>query len=592
MTRLPAGVLALTYLAALSSPANSFSQETTLSTGDRLGLTFSAAGALTGLSFDGSNALSSDVERSPSLSICDVTTGAGIRGGRGQDGCRERMRHFATNVDWTNCRSVRRSAHSDRRAHQGQLSVRDMSGEDRGLLVRFALPIRAKAGGGGTTWRRPHDRRQAGRTRTRRGIREFAALPEWRDKPALNMGSHSVNFCNVITGPVGALLRGAAGPAAHLPHRLRRRRGLFYIVYDVALAAGDQPAQHGRVHVLPLPLRPAVGHAKRVGPVLPPLSALLHEARPGRKGMWMAFSKLSEIDNANEFRFAFQEGRTGAGVRRPARRRQPDLLHPRRACSPTSRTTTRKPIRSLPIERQLAAMRAKFARQTGSAEIFDASGLHDVGGRLSIKRTAVYGHIIAQYNLDPELPYGKHMLDRVHGVFRNYREERGGELDGFYYDGITTGINYRREHFRHAELSARSGTRWPRSPSSTTTSRRSSSPRRRRIACTREGKITMMNGAMGSSFYTAPYLDVMGAETGLRINRTSFNYVRTICRQKPFVTLLKGELQPARRGRLRAVHEAVRGVRRVSRVLRLASQRSRPGLALLGPCRVVRAGPA
>jgi len=50
----------------------------------------------------------------------------------------------------------------------------------------------------------------------------------------------------------------------------------------------------------------------------------------------------------------------------------------------------------------------------------------------------------------------------------------------------------------------------------------------------------MMNGAMGSSFYTAPYLDVMGAETGLRIDRSSFNYVRTICHKKPFVTLLKG----------------------------------------------------
>ena len=32
----------------------------------------------------------------------------------------------------------------------------------------------------------------------------------------------------------------------------------------------------------------------------------------------------------------------------------------------------------------------------------------------------------------------------------------------------------------------------------------------------------------------------MGAETGLRIRRTDFNYVRSICWQKPFVTLMKG----------------------------------------------------
>ena len=40
----------------------------------------------------------------------------------------------------------------------------------------------------------------AGTFERSRGIREFAALPEWRDKPALNMGTHSVNFCNAITG--------------------------------------------------------------------------------------------------------------------------------------------------------------------------------------------------------------------------------------------------------------------------------------------------------------------------------------------------------------------------------------------------------
>jgi hypothetical protein len=57
------------------------------------------------------------------------------------------------------------------------------------------------------------------------------------------------------------------------------------------------------------------------------------------------------------------------------------------------------------------------------------------------------------------------------------------------------------------------------------------------------GQITMMNGALGSSFFVAPWLDVLGAETGLRIPRESFNYIRTVIYHKPFLTLLKGNYE-------------------------------------------------
>ncbi|NOZ20052.1 MAG: hypothetical protein GXP25_03080 [Planctomycetes bacterium] len=158
---------------------------------------------------------------------------------------------------------------------------------------------------------------------------------------------------------------------------------------------------------------------------------------------------------------------------------------------------------------------------------------------MSIKRTAVYGHIIAQYNLDPALAYGKYMLEKIPKVFQSYREKKGGELDGFYYDGITTGINYRREHFKYANYPPV----WDPVNKKPFLYNYFSSVEFAKEAADRlhaDGKITMMNGAMGSSFYTAPHLDVMGAETGLRIKRSDFNYVRTICRHKPFVTLLKG----------------------------------------------------
>ncbi len=53
----------------------------------------------------------------------------------------------------------------------------------------------------------------------------------------------------------------------------------------------------------------------------------------------------------------------------------------------------------------------------------------------------------------------------------------------------------------------------------------------------------MMNGALGASFYVAPWLDVLGAETGVRIPRNRLNYIRSITRHKPFLTLLKGNFE-------------------------------------------------
>ena len=55
------------------------------------------------------------------------------------------------------------------------------------------------------------------------------------------MGSHSVNFCNVITGPVGLCYAVPLDEPRIFRTGYDAVKGLFYIVYDVALAQQTDP---------------------------------------------------------------------------------------------------------------------------------------------------------------------------------------------------------------------------------------------------------------------------------------------------------------------------------------------------------------
>ncbi|NOZ20098.1 MAG: hypothetical protein GXP25_03310, partial [Planctomycetes bacterium] len=433
---------ALVGVAVVGAPG--YPQGLSLKTEAQLGLELSENGVLRKLEVGGVSLLPADMGDFYPVSICDVTKGTEfipVKGKTTFDGGQAVVQ-----------RTVLPGMALDTVARYDvfkglvrvTLTVQDTSGADRGLLVRFALPIQAE---GWQWWDDLETSRKIGQGQVyenSKGIREFAALPEWADKPALKMGRHAINFCNVITGPVGLCYAVPLDQPRIFRTGYDANQKLFYIVYDVALAKETVPPSTADFTFYLYPCDPAWGMR----------SALDQYYRlfPGfftkyvkKEGMWMAFSRLSDIDNANEFRFAFQEGApepayddklgvysltyfTHAGMfaRIPG-------YNPETDPEPS-------------YDRQLAAMRETFRKRTGSAEIFDASALYDAQGKMSIKRTAVYGHIIAQYNLDPALAYGRHMLEKIPKVFQSYRDKKGGELDGFYYDGITTGINYRREH--------------------------------------------------------------------------------------------------------------------------------------------------
>jgi len=544
MATLHGRVFRFLVLAAVAAGGNSrlatragYPAEIAVSTADGLRMTVSPVGALERFSVENENLLPGDLGEFHPLSVCDVTRGDKFVPGKGKAvlGDDKTITDEETWEEWSLRATIRYSAGNE--FVKIKVNLRDTSGEDRGLLLRFALPIRAE---GWRWWDDMETARTIGAAGTYEhceGLREFASLPEWRDKPALNMGAHAVNFCNAITGPVGLCYAVPLDEPRIFRTGYDAAAKVFYIVYDVGLAKETEPPGEAQFTFYLYRCDPAWGMRSALDRYyrLFPQFFTNHVAR---QGAWMAFSKLSEIDNVNEFCFAFQEGAPEPGY--DDRLGVDSLTYFTHAGMFANIPDYRPETDPEPsYERQLAAMRTTFRSSTGSDGIFDACGLYDAEGKLSIKRTAVYGHVIAQFNLEPRLPYGAHLLGKIPETFRSHREKRGGELDGFYYDGITTGVNYRREHFKYAHYPPT----WNPVHKKPFLFNYFSSVAFAKAVAERlhaDGKVTMMNGAMGSSFYTAPYLDVMGAETGLRIDRASFNYVRTICRQKPFVTLLKG----------------------------------------------------
>lgn len=412
---------------------------------------------------------------------------------------------------------------------------------DRGLMLRFALPVQAV----GWQW---HDDMQTRRTITADKtfenvvpLRAYADLPEWADQPALRLGYSNRNFCSVITGPVGLSL------AVPLD-----RPCLFHTSYS---------GQNQRLeHVYEFALSPLTREPRRVrfsfdlyscDPAWGLRSALqryyrmypdMFKVYVSEQGQWMAFSKLSEIDNVNEFYFALQEG-----APEPEYDDKINVLstvYYTHAGMPGNFPPPYDPEKDPlpPYEEQVKAMERAFKSAMGQDGIYEKVGTRKADGKLAVEKWKVYAHLIAQFNPDPDLPYGEHLIKNTITRTDWYKEKRGAKLDGFYYDGLTSGLNYAPEHFKTADAPLI----WnpvEQKPflnnffSSVEFARGTAELLRPR------GQITMMNGALGESFYVVPWLDILGAETGLRIPRSDFNYIRTVIYHKPFMTLLKGNYE-------------------------------------------------
>ena len=476
------------------------------------------------------------VDPRPLITLCAIADGSyrapTVGGGSLQDGLSLRFAEAKATATLTVA------------SRKGALSFAcRLKGDDlpaRGMLLRFAFPFDA------TGWRWHSDMQtsavmgEAGVYENARPLRAWADLPEWKDQPDLRMGYSNRNFCTVVTGPVGLCLAVPIDRPCIFRTAYDAKAKRLQIVYDFALSPDTREPNQVAFAFDLYPCDPHWGFRDalaRYYKLYPQLFANMVK----EPGQWMAFSRLSEIDNANEFCFGLQEGAPEPEYDdKIAVLSAPYLTHAGQFARIPGHDPEKEPLP--PFDVQLKAMDAAFKRRTGKDGIYRAVGLHTATGKLDIHKTRVYGHIISQFNLDPELPYGAWTLENAVARTEGVRKRSNAVLDGFYYDGLSAGINYRPEHFKTADAPCL----WDPAAKKPLINNFFSSCEFARAAAELlrpRGQITMMNGALGASFYVAPWLDLLGAETGLRISRERFNYIRATTYHKPFLTLLKGNYE-------------------------------------------------
>jgi len=419
--------------------------------------------------------------------------------------------------------------------------IKGEEGPDRGFLLRFSFPVQAI----GWRW---HDDMQTARVIASGAIyenveplRAYADLPEWRDKPALRMGYANRHFCTAICGPVGIALAVPLDQPRLFRTAYDSSQQRLEIVYDFALSGLTRAPYEASFEFDLYACDPQWGMRSALQRYYALYPEMFRVYVPVQ-GQWMAFNRLSEIDNANEFLFGLQEGAPEPeyddkiGVLSATYYTHAGMG----ANLPPPYDPEKDPLP--PYEELVKAVDKAFERITGQAGLYEQVGTRKPDGKLAVEKWSVYSHLIAQFNLDPDLPWGKFLLEGTLKTTQSVKERTGGNLDGFYYDGLTHGLNYCREHFKTADAPLL----WD--PvhkqaflynffSSIEFARATAELLRPR------GQITMMNGGLSESFYVVPWLDILGAETGLIIPRAGFNFVRASLYHKPFLTLLKGNYE-------------------------------------------------
>ncbi len=180
-------------------------------------------------------------------------------------------------------------------------------GPARGMLLRFALPIDAVG------WQWYRDIQDADRIAEGRRyefiepLRAWADLPEWKDQADLRMGYSNRNFCTVIAGPVGLCLALPIDKPCLARTAYDASRRSLEVVYDFALSPDARMAHEAEFAFDLYTCDPQWGFRSALARYYE-LYPDLFEVCVKDPGPWMAFSRLSEIDNANEFCFRIQEG--------------------------------------------------------------------------------------------------------------------------------------------------------------------------------------------------------------------------------------------------------------------------------------------
>ena len=416
----------------------------------------------------------------------------------------------------------------------------DQSGRDRGLMVRLSL---VSSGEGDWRWGRDLDAavplgdKPLSSTTALRGL---PGLPYFEEAERPDYGQYS-------TYPLGVIQRGGdwqalARPLSELA--LVRFSGVggdearLVAEVDLALSEYTDPPREAEFELWFLQdegadgaMREALGRYYEVRPED-------WEVRTPMFGGWMPFTDLAKLPNVDEFGFAFQEGgRSPAFV---------DVLgalsfvyfH----CAGEFANVDGYERGSQPLppyETVVAAFNAVAKRRTGLDEAWDVCGIRNADGKIEYRPERVYGDFFCQACVDPEVPYGKAMADRL--TARVTAQPAPKDIDGVYYDGIAAGLDYAPEHLRAADhlllwdgklgrpvnYNLWSSAEWARYIHE---------------GLAGQGKLTMLNDSSLASFpFVGPWIDVQGGEMSIFLRREQARLIRTLARHRPFCTLVKAD---------------------------------------------------
>ncbi len=410
------------------------------------------------------------------------------------------------------------------------VTLGDTTGKDRGASVRLALPVKAE----GLAWWDSLDRSrkvESGKDyRAIRAMRAFPSLPYEEEKAIAGTGQFSPWFFGCVT-------RGAMGLAIG---RRPDSPSVSRFAYDAATGAltaecdaGLSPAQakspqKARFHLVVfrfdgrLGMRGALARYYELFPAA-------FERRAEKQGMWLPFGAMRRMQDCDEFGIQFHEGGRGNAFDKSIGVNGVVYMFPSAFHAPTG------PVpKDASADELIRLAEPHHSRYGGKGKRRIATCIiEDVAGKHPIAQYAERG-IRGQANVDPDLPLSGY----YDAVIKHYME---GSTTGVYYDGLPGGINYRREHLSVSDYPAIYDAGSKRVGLLNLFTAIEWTEKVARDVHARAGLTMVNNSAMDDYSLYAFTMDIMGAETSLRIATEKMAYCRACCYQKPFCTLLKGD---------------------------------------------------
>jgi hypothetical protein len=418
-------------------------------------------------------------------------------------------------------------------------TLRDTTGKDRAVTLLFALPVDAR----GAEW--------GGGLRDGRPI----ASGEYSDPVSMGTGATGTMaqypFSCVYTGEWGLGL----GVDLDRPSQYRLAYNAdtqqYFASFDFGLVPdaqyGPSAASFGLVLYAVEPQWGFRSAAQRYCDLFPEAFA----CRSKQQGIWMPFSKISEVEGWEDFGFKYKEGNNET-----AWDDAQDILTFRYTEPSTWWMAMPKEMpRTYEAAMDLAGKiaRGEVKGSQAKAQALLSSGLFDEQGRYMMRFLdtpwcdgAVFSMsclpgIPGEVN-DAQIGWNDHVKEQLYGP------NRQGDLDGEYLDSlegyVTNDLNFRREHFAVANR-----------PLTFTMS--SHVPVIHKGLAVDEfvewiaddvhglGKLMMANGVPYRFTFLCRNLDVMGTETDWvrqdkwqPMGHDHMGLIRTMCAQKPYLFLM------------------------------------------------------